>query len=479
MSGLFATLGSSTGALQAFERVLDVTQNNVSNASTPGYAVQRAATNPALFDPAHGLPGGVSSVEISTARDGFAEQSVRGKVSALGYFEQQSASLTAVQSNFDISGQTGVPAALNGLLQSFSGLTVAPNSETSRDSVIANAQKVADSFHQASAAVAQAAQQTSKQIENTVSGIDRLAGKLREYNVERKRTPTADPGLDAKVQSTLEELSQLADISTTVASDGTTTVLLGGQTPLVLGANQYSLHTDLAPAGDPSPAYPNGTPALQVKDQSGRDITSHVTHGKLGALLQTRNSTLPGLQGDTTQSGSLNRLAKAFADRVNTILTSGNISDGPPPQAGVPLFTYDSTNDASVARTLAVNPEITARKIATINPGPPYSNNGIAVRISALAQPATAADKIDNVSFTEFYGGIAAGIGRQLSDAREETDLQKQLVVQAQSLRTQLSGVSLDAEAIHLVQFQRAYQATARLIGVLNDLTLTTVNLIK
>ena len=479
MSSLFATLGSSTGALQAFERLLDVTQNNVSNASTPGYAVQRAAINPALFDPAHGLPGGVSSVEISTARDGFAEQSVRGKVSTLGYFEQQSASLTRIQSNFDISGQTGVPAALSGLLQSFSALSVAPNSETSRESVIANAQKVVDSFHQASAAIAQASQQTSQQINTTVGEINRLAGKLQEYNVERKRTPAADPGLDAKVQSTLEELSNLADISTTTASDGTTTVLLGGQTPLVLGANQYSLHTDLAPATDPPPAYPSGTPALQVKDQSGQDITSQITHGKLGALLQTRNTTLPELQGDTTQPGSLNRLAKGFADRVNAILTSGIISGGQSPQPGVPLFTYDPANDAAVSRTLAVNPEITAQKIATIDPGPPYSSNGIAVRISALAQPATAADKIDNVSFTEFYGGIAARIGQQLSDSRDETDLQKQLVVQAQSLRTQLSGVSLDAEAIHLVQFQRAYQATAKLIGVLNDLTLTTVNLIK
>ena len=479
MSSLFAALSTSTGTLQAFERALDITQNNVSNASTPGYAAQRAAINPALFDPAHGLPGGVSSVEISTARDGYAEQSVRGKVSTLGYFEQQSASLTGIQSNFDISGQTGVPAALNGLLQSFSGLSVAPNSEASRESVIANAQKVAESFHQASAAIGQASQQTSRQVETTVSEINRLAGKLREYNVERKRTPAVDPGLDAKVQSTLEDLSNLADISTTTASDGTTTVLLGGQTPLVLGANQYSLQTDLAPAGNPPPAYPNGTPALQVKDQSGQDITSQITHGKLGSLLETRNTTLPALQGDVTQPGSLNRLARAFADRVNTILTRGNISDGPPAQPGVALFTYDSTDDAAVSRTLAVNPEITAQKIATIDPGPPYSSNGAAVRLSALAHPATAADKIDNQSFTEFYGGIAASVGQQLSDARDETDLQKQLVAQARSLRTQLSGVSLDEEAIHLIQFQRAYQATARLIGVLNDLTQTTVNLIR
>ena len=37
-------------------------------------------------------------------------------------------------------------------------------------------------------------------------------------------------------------------------------------------------------------------------------------------------------------------MAKQFADRVNQLLTSGNITDGPPAQAGVPFFTYDSTD---------------------------------------------------------------------------------------------------------------------------------------
>ncbi|MDQ2900166.1 MAG: flagellar basal body protein, partial [Acidobacteriota bacterium] len=367
MSSLFASLGSSSGALAAFERVLDVTQNNVSNASTPGYAAQRATLQAQSFDPSQGLPGGVAAVEISSTRDQYAEQSVRGQVSSLGYAQQQTTSLTGLQGNFDISGQSGIPSALSGLFQSFSALSVSPNDATSRDSIIANAQKVVDAFHQADTALSQVSADTDQQLRSTVGQINNLAGKLQQYNVERKRNSSPDAGLDAKVQSTLEDLSQFADISTTVGADGTTTVLLGGQTPLVVGANNYSVQIGLTPPGGAAPLYPGGTPAVQLQDQNGRDITSQVTHGTLGSLLHTRNTTLAALRGDGSQPGTLNRLAKGFADQVNAILTSGQITGNPDPQPGVALFTYDATDDTAVGRSLAVNPAITAQGIATID----------------------------------------------------------------------------------------------------------------
>ena len=43
-----------------------------------------------------------------------------------------------------------------------------------------------------------------------------------------------DPGLDAQIHSTLDQLSNDGSISATQQSDGTWTVLLNGQTPLVI-----------------------------------------------------------------------------------------------------------------------------------------------------------------------------------------------------------------------------------------------------
>jgi flagellar hook-associated protein 1 len=53
------------------------------------------------------------------------------------------------------------------------------------------------------------------------------------------------------------------------------------------------------------------------------------------------------------------------------------------------------------------------------------------------------------------------------------------VVAQAKSLRDQISGVSLDEEAINVMKFQRAYQAAAQVITVLNNLADTTLGMIQ
>jgi len=172
-------------------------------------------------------------------------------------------------------------------------------------------------------------------------------------------------------------------------------------------------------------------------------------------------------------------MAQQFADRVNQLLTSGNISDGLPAQPGVPLFQYDTINGANVANTLAVDPNVTPDQLAAISPGPPYVSNGVPVALSQLATPSSAADEIDGTSFTEFYGNLAASIGSQLQNAQSGVSVQQSLVAQAQNQRQQLSGVDLNEEAMIVVEFQRAYEANSRLITILDQLTEDTINILR
>ncbi|HLG31174.1 MAG TPA: flagellar basal body rod C-terminal domain-containing protein [Candidatus Brocadiales bacterium] len=46
-----------------------------------------------------------------------------------------------------------------------------------------------------------------------------------------------------------------------------------------------------------------------------------------------------------------------------------------------------------------------------------------------------------------------------------------------QNRRSEISGVSIDEELLNLVRFQRAYQASARFISVISDLTNTIFNI--
>jgi flagellar hook-associated protein 1 FlgK len=70
-------------------------------------------------------------------------------------------------------------------------------------------------------------------------------------------------------------------------------------------------------------------------------------------------------------------------------------------------------------------------------------------------------------------------VGRDIADARDSQDFQKQLLSQARERRAESSGVSLDQEAVRLIEYQRAYEATARLVSILDQLSQTTIDMIR
>jgi flagellar hook-associated protein 1 FlgK len=260
----------------------------------------------------------------------------------------------------------------------------------------------------------------------------------------------ADPGFDARLQSALEELAGYVNYTTVRQPDGSLTVLLGGQTPLVIGDRQYDIETGFSSAG------------AALYDADGRDITAQVVRGRLGALLESRNQMLPSFIDD------LDQLAASLADRVNAVLAAGVDLNGQP---GAPLFAYDPAGSAAASLSLAsILPEQLAGALASAPGG-----NGNVLELMGLVDSA----EIDGASFIEYYGALARNIGRAVETAREDLKTNEQLLLQARALRDDVSGVSLDEEAVRLIEFQRAYQASARLVTVLNDLTEVTINLIR
>lgn len=475
---LLSSLSTTATALSAFDRALTVTSNNVSNSQTPGYATQIQNLNAQPFDPAEGLDGGVTVGNVESTRNEFAEQAVDRAQTSLGTATQQSSSLTDVQNALNLSAANGIPATLGNLFSSFSSWSQDPESESSRQAVMTSAQQVVDSFQTTVTSLQQVQQDTENQIGQTVNQINAYAQQLQTYNSQIANGDHNDAALDAKIHNTLENLSGLMNFTYTVGGDGEVTVLAGGETPLVVNQQQYNI-SDVIAAPAQAPGSPGVPPTATILDSAGRDVTQQINGGQLGALLDTHNNVLASLLGDASQPGSLNQLAQTFADRVNQLLANGNVSDGPPPVAGSALFSYDTTNATNVAATLAIDPSATADTLAAIDSGPPYVSNGTALNLAALANPQQPADEINSMSYVQFFGNIAAGVGQQLSAATDQQTIQQQVVAQAQSTRQQISGVDLNQQAALLVQYQNAYQANAQLFTVLNSLTQTAVNLMQ
>jgi len=473
VADLFASLQSAGQSLNVFTQALNTVQNNISNANTPGFASQSVNFAAQPFDLVGGLAGGVASQGLNSARDEYAEEEVRRQLSTLGLYQGQSQATSTIASNFDPSGNTGVPAELNQLFQSFSSWSVTPNDPAAQQQVLANAGNLATGIQSLASSLSRADQNVQSQIDGTVQQINTLTAQIQKLNVAQQQTHQPDPGLDAQMHNALQQLSQLVDFSQLKQSDGTVTVVLSSGTPLVIGNQQFALSsTAIVPPGSANTSAP---PTSEILDSNGKDVTAQITGGKLGGLLDTHNRVLASILGDGTQAGSLNVFAKKLADTVNGILTSGTVSVNAGAANGLPLFNYNNADPTLAASSFAVNPNMTAATLAPVDSS--GNSNGNALKLASLAT-STASGGINGQTFNLFFAGIAQAVGNANASATNNQQTQQQIVTQAENLRDQVSAVSLDAQAVQLQQFQQSYQAVAKLINVLDSIAQTTINMV-
>ena len=452
MSSLFTTLGTASNALDALEQAMGVVQNNVSNASTPGYVTQSLTLNSAAFNPRSGLWGGVSAGNVQSARNQFAEASVWDANQQLGSATQQASNLQSIQSQLDVSGTAGIPGALTNLYSAFSAWSTSPDSTTAQQQVMAAAQGVAQAFNGAASNIGDVRTSAMTQTKSTVAQINQIASQIAAINGQIRNGGREDGGLDAQLYNNLEQLSNYVDISVHTESDGSVTVLAGGQVPLVTGTTANALR---ATATNPGNANSTAAPLQQILAADGSDVTARVGGGQLGGLLQVTNSVVPSLIGSASQTGSLNELAQSIAGQVNTLLAKGQTTP-------VKLFNSVGSPASIFAATLNVNPGFNSSDLVARDPGPPAVANGVADQLAQLSkQPDVALGS----TYTDYYSSLTANVGNLQSAAAQNQSTQTQVLSQAQSARAQASGVSLNDQAAELLKFQAGYQAASQALA--------------
>ena len=134
------------------------------------------------------------------------------------------------------------------------------------------------------------------------------------------------------------------------------------------------------------------------------------------------------------------------------------------------LFTYNATTGAAL--TLAVNP-LTPDQIAAALPGAP-GGNGNALSPSEACK--TRKPPMDTPS-PSYMATWAASRQRSL-DCPVRTTTKTELAQPSRVLRQQISGVYLDEEAENMMEYQRSYQAIPKMLGTLNSVTDTLMNMV-
>ncbi len=143
-------------------------------------------------------------------------------------------------------------------------------------------------------------------------------------------------------------------------------------------------------------------------------------------------------------------------------------------------FTVSASQDASLTIALSKNILNNTNKIAaalTTNMGDGDNALDIAQLQNNLSLNKSTAASSGTATFSEFYGSLVGQVGVSASQAVSTQNQQESINFELDNRHEQIAGVSLDEEMINLIKFQSAYQASARLVGVIDELLATLVAL--
>jgi flagellar hook-associated protein 1 FlgK len=446
LSGAVQALNADTGALQ-------ITNNNLSNANTPGYTRKVAVLEEAVPTTNNGVSigSGVVLEGYQSARDQLITAQLQQETQSQGSANAQQTSLQQLQPTFTTSTQD-LGTELSAFFASVSSLSTNPSSSAERQGVVTAGQNLAQAFNTTSSALTSQVPALNTQVGQDVTKINSLTQQIAALNPQiANLTATGqDTGtLQDQQDQLVLNLSALTNVAVTQTNDGET-ITTGNGTALVVGTHSYALQTASGSDG-----------TTQVLDANGDNVTATITSGDLGGTIQTRDTTLPGLLQ------SLDTLANQFATAFNAAQAKGYDENG---DAGQSFFTVPTTVAGSAATITVATTDPT--QIAASSDGSAGGDGNLAnlsaVQTTALPSGQTPSDA---------YASLVYQVGSLAANANSESTATAASLKQLNDQFSSVSGVSVDEETSNLLQFQTAYAAAARVVSTVQSLFLTTLEM--
>ena len=104
-------------------------------------------------------------------------------------------------------------------------------------------------------------------------------------------------------------------------------------------------------------------------------------------------------------------------------------------------------------------------------------NNDMALRLARITDERQ--ETLSGQTFNESVNQAIAGFGQELFNVETQAVDQKAVARMLEEQRISLGGVSIDEEMANLLVFQRAFQANAKLISVLDEMLAEAINIVR
>lgn len=454
MSSTFSVIYTALRGMQAQQKSLQTSAHNVANANTPGFTRQQAVLTTTLPLPVPSLnrPGGagqygtgVEVEEVRRIRSEFLDMQLRREMGVLGEWEERAEVLERVEVMFMEPSESGLSNLLNQFWTGWQELSKYAESEPIRTTVL-----------ETSKALTEAVRHLYGQMQNAVLDLDQsLEIKVGEIGtgetgnlgfqiatLNRKIAAiklSGDQPNDLMDQRDLllDQLAKYTAFDRIQNPDGTVKIEVSGRT--FVDKREF-FQWELSPDGE----------VVWSEDQTPVEIQS----GELCGIIKVRDQV-------QAYMNELDDFVNSLIKAVNDLHIEGFDLDGAP---GEDFFKGSGAADFEVAIS-------DVRLIAAAGPaGENIEDSGDGTQALKIAQIR------DNEKLDDNYKNMVARLGVETHEACRMRENQQVMVEQLSSSRDVTGGVSLDEETAHTIQYLHAYNASAMVMSVLDEMLDTLIN---
>ncbi|MCZ8531837.1 flagellar hook-associated protein FlgK [Psychrobacillus psychrodurans] len=495
MGSTFMGLETSKRGLYTQQSALYTTGHNISNANTLGYSRQRVNMEATLGYPGTGLnapkiPGhlgtGVQTHSVQRIRDQFIDRQYRQETTKLGYWESRSDAISQMEDIMAEPSEFGLNTSLDQFWKSLQDLSTNPENAAARKVVVQRGIGVAESFNNIHKQLSDIQGNLKNEILTSTDDVNSILKQIASIN---EQIQAIEPNgympndlYDAR-DNLLDELSQYFPIEIEYTKSG------GNSLAIAEGSVKVSIKTktgsiEVINGKDAGKLTPTGMSKNDnfepfngfTVDGSGTVVGGPLSYDDMelnkGKMLSLINSYGHGTNATNAEGyypemlAKLDKMALAFAEKFNEIHRGGTDLNGDTgnnffvPKAGATI----SAGNISVDSILKSDPSLVAASSSTDKE---EGNGANAILLANMKSEILTG--LDNATVQSFYQSMIGELGVDGEQAVRLAYNSATIKLTVENNRASVSSVSLDEEMTNMIIFQQAYNASARMITVVDE----------
>jgi flagellar hook-associated protein 1 FlgK len=472
MSRIWSMMDVGRRSLANSQTALQTTAHNVANKSTEGYSRQRVdiVTNQPVGEGRLRLGMGAKASQVNRTNNEYLEKQLEAEGNYLGYHTARSEMLGRVEQVYNEQVNKGLNHSLGNFFNSFRELSNNPESLATRTAVKESAEFLTKDFNRVHTQLTEIQNDADFRISLKVEEINQTTREIAQLNakvqtVELNGTPANDER--DRRELLVKKLGEKVSIKSAEGKDGMLTISVAGTGVLVSGHSQRDLSTAATP-GRNGKREGNIDVFYKSTDHSTPvNITKQIKGGELGGLLEVRDAVVNEF------IGGMDTLAYKIAEEVNMAHVQGYDRAG---RTGNAFFETSYGVDGA-AENLKVS-ELVSNDVGSIAAGAQPDapgDNRMANVLSGLQFKGVFND--GKTTLDDHYNSMVGKIGIEAQRANSAQESQADILGQLKNLRESISGVSIDEEMTKMIEFQKSFDASARLVRTADEMMDTVLSL--